>query len=243
VSLSTHYYVLSLAAGTSLLFEAFREFLIELENRGFPVAGPREGISSPSDSQLRKLAHTIDSCFGQHYALDPLRVVVVGEKKMIAAFASVTAHEHAVVGYIEGDHTRTTGRDLGQIVWPVVREAMSGVVDTAMRDLQAHATRGMIASGLEAVARQVAEGVRATVLVEEDYQMKGRLAGTGKSPVISSEVDVRDAIDDAIDAVIEKTLEAGGTVVFTPSGSLREWQRIVSFLRNGRESAHPGGRH
>jgi hypothetical protein len=243
VSLSTHYYVLSLTAGTSLLFEAFRDFLIELENRGFPVAGPREGARPRSDGELRKLTRTVDSCFGRHYAVDPLKVVVVGEKNMIAAFGSVTTHGHAVVGYMEGDYTCTTSRDLGQIVWPVVREAMSGVVDTAMRDFQAQAARGMIASGLDSVARQVAKGVRTTLLVEEDYHMKGSLAGTGESLVISSEVDVRDEIDDAIDAVIEKALKAGGNVIFTPSGSLREQQRIVSFLRNGRETDHPGGHH
>jgi len=241
VSLSTHYYVLSLATGTSLLFEAFRDFLIELENRGFPIVGSQEGTGSLGDSELRKLAHTIDSSFGQHHALDPLKVVVVGERRMIDAFSSVTAHEHAVIGYVEGDPSRTSGRDLGQIVWPVVREAMSGVVDAAMRDLQAHAARGTITSGLDAVARQVTKGVRTTLLVEEDYRMKGSLAGIGESPIISPEVDVRNAIDDAIDAVIEKALEGGGHVVFTPSGSLRKQRRIVSFLMNGREPVHPGG--
>jgi hypothetical protein len=58
---------------------------------------------------------------------------VVGAPEMQVAFSSVTAHGAAVVGRIEGDHTTTSARDLGQIVWPVVKEAMSGVLGRTMR--------------------------------------------------------------------------------------------------------------
>lgn len=232
MSLSTHYYVLSLAAGTSLIFEAFRDFLIELENQGFPIAGPGTAAGPCNEGDLEKLTHTIDYCFGKHYAVAPLQLVVVGEQEMIDAFRTVTVHEHAIVGCVEGDHTRTTERDLGRIVWAVVREAMSGALDTAMDDLRAHAARGSAASGLDAVARQVEKGARTTLLVEENYHMRGGLAGTGDAPVISPEVDVRDAIDDAVDAVIERALGGGGNVIFAPGGSLGEQQRIVSFPRN-----------
>jgi hypothetical protein len=198
---------------------------------------------APDDVELQKLAHTIDTSFGHHYAIDPLNLVVVGEKGMMAAFDSVTAHEHAIVGRVEGDYSATSCRDLAQIVWPVVREALSGVVATALRDLEAHADRGKVAFGLEAVVRQISTGVQATLVVEEDYHVRGSLRGSGKSPVISPEVDVRDAIDDAIDAVIEKALKASGNVIFTPSGTLSEWHRIASFLQDGGGSFRPGGQH
>jgi hypothetical protein len=219
------------------LFEAFRDSLIEVENQGFPIAGSPEASEPPTNRQFSELARTIDRNFAHHYALDPLKVVVVGEKTMRAAFGSVTVHGPAVIGQVDGDHTLTSGRDLGQIVWPLVKEAMSRVVDDALQDLEAHAARGRVASGLEAVARQVARGVQATLLVEEDYHLRGGFGGTTGSPVIYPEVDVRDSIDDAIDAVIEKVLQAGGTVLFTPSGLLTERHRIASFLRDDGGSA------
>jgi hypothetical protein len=73
----------------------------------------------------------------------------------------------------------------------------------------------------------VRRGSRGILLVEEDYHVRGGLDRTGRSPAVTSMVDVRDALDDAVDAVIEKALAAGGRVVFTPDGSLAEWDRIA----------------
>jgi len=148
LSLSTHYYVLSLGAETNMLFEAFRDSLIDIENQGFPVAVPARTANSGEQDQLRELASIVDKCLSHHYTAEPLRLVVVGEKQMQSAFSSVTKHGDAIIGRIEGDHTSTNARDLGQIVWPIVKEAMSGVQDRAMRDLEVFAERGQIASGL-----------------------------------------------------------------------------------------------
>jgi len=234
VPLSTHYYVLSLGAKTNKLFEAFRDSLIDVENQGFPVEAPAWKSKDVVQSQLQGLARNVDECFGHHYTLDQLSLVVVGEKGMLSAFNSVTAHETAVIGRIEGDHTATPARGLGQIVWPVVKEAMSGGLDKAMLDLEVSVERGQAISGLEAVAGTVNTGVQATLLVEDDYHVRGSISATDRSPVLSPEVDVREVIDDAVDAVIEKVLESGGNVVFMPSGSLSDQNRIVLLLRDAK---------
>jgi hypothetical protein len=52
----------------------------------------------------------------------------------------------------------------------------------------------------------------------------------------SPEIDVRSAIDDAVDAVIEQVLESAGHVVFTPPGRLRDRERIVLLLGGGTTS-------
>ncbi len=65
----------------------------------------------------------------------------------------MTRHGEAVIGCILGDYTRTPSRDLGQIAWPVVKEAMSGVIERAMIDLSISEGAGETASGLEAVVR------------------------------------------------------------------------------------------
>jgi hypothetical protein len=234
VSLSTHYYVLSLGSKTNRLFEAFRDVLIDVENQGFPVTAP--AINSVDQDQLRELAGEVDECFGHYYSRDPLGLVVVGDKDMQSAFDSVTAHGTAVIGRIESDHAATPARDLGQIVWFVVKEAMSGVAARAMGDLEASTRSEQTASGLEAVARLVNRGVRGTLFVEDDYHVKGSIGGTGESPVISPEVDVREVIDDAVDAVIEKVLGFGGNVLFRPRGSLRDRNRIVLLLADAEEA-------
>ena len=87
-----------------------------------------------------------------------------------------------------------------------------------------------MATGLEAVALELNKGLRATLLVEDDYHLRGSVGRTGQSPVVSPDVDVRDSLDDAVDVVIERVLESGGNVVFTPGGSLSDWNRIVLLL-------------
>jgi hypothetical protein len=231
VRFSTHYYVLSLSLKSSALFEAFRDSLIEVENHGFPVDGPREpGVAEPG--RRRELARAVDGCFGHYYAHEPLRVVLVGAPEMQDAFKAVTAHDPAVIGRIEGDHATTSARDLGQIVWPVMKEAMSGVLDRAMHDLEELAGRGRLASGLEAVVVAAGREARATLLVEDDYHLRGGIRGAIGPPALTPNVDVRDAIDDAVDAVIEQVLESAGNVVFTPPGTLRDQGQIALLLRD-----------
>jgi len=235
VHLSTHYYVLSLGANSNRLFEAFRDFLITIENQGFPVkpeVPPSSSVNAVDRKRLRELARTVDQCFDHYYINEPLHLVVVGDKEMQLAFSSVTAHGTSVIGCIDGDHSATPARELGEIVWPVVKEAMSGVLDRAMHDLSDSARGGQMVSGLESVARLANKGEPGTLMVENDYRLRGRVAEANESQVISTEVDVRETMDDAVDAVIERVLHCGGNVVFVPPGSLSDWNCIVLLLHS-----------
>jgi hypothetical protein len=232
VPLSTHYYVLSLGVQKTWLFESFRDSLIDIENQGFPVA-PQGERSGPIDhDQLRELMCVVDKCFGHYHSRDPLKVVVVGDQTLQAAFDSVTAHGSAIIGRIESDHSNTSATDLGQIVWPVVKEAMSGLLDRVISELEVCDRWGGSISGLEAVVRSVNGRNLGTLLVEEDFRVKGSITGTNRSTVLSPEVDVREVIDDAVDAVIEQVLHYGGNVVFLRGGSLVDRGRII-FLPHG----------
>jgi hypothetical protein len=217
------------------LFEAFRDFLIVIENQGFPVKTPvltSNSVGSADRGKLRELARTIDENFDHYYGHDPLNLVVVGDKEMQDAFNSVTTHGATVIGRVEGDHSDTPARELGEIVWPMVKEAISGVLDRAIRDLKHFAAEGRVVYGLESAARFANRGLLATLLVEDDFRLRGRVGGANESPVISADLDVREPIDDVVDAVVEKVLESGGRVVFAPPGSLSDWSRIVLLLHS-----------
>lgn len=231
---SPHYYVLSLSMTKNALFEAFRDSLIDVENQGFPISGPACEPDAVEQEQRNELARAVDEHFGRYYAREPLSLIVVGAPEMQCAFRSATVHGSAVIGQIEGDHTATSARDLGQIVWPVVKEAMSGVLDQALRDLEDCAGRGRLVSGLEAVIRAASHEVRATLLVDDDYHRRGSIWRVDRPPVMISDVDVRDAMDDVVDAVIETVLGSAGNVVFTPPGTLRDQEQIVLLPRGAK---------
>ena len=230
VSLSTHYYALVLGVATTRLCEAFRDFLIDIESQGFPVGKPDPDLDASVPGRYRALAQTIDRRFDLFYRLEPLGLVVVGERDLQAAFGAASTHADAVIGRVESDHTMTSAGELGQIVWPVVKQAISGVLDRAMRDLAAAAAGGRLACGIEAAARMAGSGRPATLLVEDGYHVRGHLGGTAGSPIITPDVGVMDTLDDAVDVLIEMVLGSGGNVVFTPRGSLRDRQRMALII-------------
>jgi hypothetical protein len=149
---------------------------------------------------------------------------------MQSLFSTVTDHRNAVVGRVMGDHSTTSRRDLGQIVWPLVKDAMSGVHARAMDDLEVARRRQKLVCGIEQVSRSVFAAAGATLLVENDYHLRGSVYEADETLALSPDIDVTAAMDDVIDVVIEKTLAAGGHVVFMPGGALTDLQRIVMLL-------------
>ena len=228
---STHYYVLSLGAEGTSLYEAFRDVLIGVENQGFPTTPPISASPTATEAARRALMRTVDDHFDYYDSRERLGLVLVGDEEFQSAFDSVTKHGSVIIGRVRGDRTDIRGHDLGQIVWPVIKELISDVIDRAMRELDEFSREGRVELGLDAVVAAVGGKGRGTLLVEEDFHVRGSLAKGLQPPVISNDVDIRDVNDDAVDAVIEQVLAAGGNVVFMHSGALADRGRIALLLR------------
>lgn len=229
--LSTHYFVLSLSERTNSLYECFRDTVIDIQNEGFPVVpSAPNGRRADNGDPLRDLVCAVDQRFGEHYKKEPLGVVVIGERAMQSVFASVTEHEDAIIGRVDGDFGATSPEDVGKIAWPVVKEAMSGLEDNAMRDLENAQNAERVICGVDSVGQWADVGVGNTLVVEEDYRVRGTLRKVGNTTIILPEVDVREPIDDVVDAIIDNVLGLGGNVVFAKPGSLRAQQRIALIL-------------
>jgi hypothetical protein len=231
VKLTTHYYVLSLSEQTSRLYEAFRDGLIDIRNKAFPIesSAGTSGTTDPTlrDGRLREFVRTADEHFDHYLRQDPHPLVVVGEKNSLSIFGSVTSHQDALIGRVEGDYAATSPHDLGRIVWPIVKEAMARTSERAMLSLEAAESSQTVASGIEAVGHLAGSEAGGTLFVEEDYQLKGGISETDHSLIKPEDLDIQEVTDDAVDAIIEKVLEKGGNVVFLESGSLAKLQRIA----------------
>jgi hypothetical protein len=227
VRLSTHYYVLSLGERTNRLYEAFRDTLIDIENTWFPMASAR----SPSqphmdDVQLRTLLQRVDHHFAHYYTQDPLGVVVIGTARHQAMFGSLTAFSDVIIGQTDGDHSATSTRDLGRIVWPIVKNVMANAGQKLERDLAAAMRTHNIAIGIDAVIKSVDAGVGATLLVEDGY-----------SVTPSASFSLLDDADNVVDVVIDKVLALGGNVIFVENGLLSKFQSTALILRTDRLAA------
>lgn len=236
MKLTTHYYVLSLGGQTNRLYEAFRDNLIDIQNRNFPIKSAElignNVTAEIRDNQLREFIRTADRHFDHYFKQDPLRFVVVGERKYLSIFESVTSHQDVLTGWVEGDYTHTSAHDLGKIVWPIVKDAMAGTNAKAMNNLEDTENSRNVASGIEAVGRMAGTSPGDILYVEEDYHMKGGIRSTDHSFITPEELDIREVIDDTVDAIIEKVLGKGGKVIFLGSGSLTKLRRIALLTSN-----------
>ncbi len=213
--------MLSLSERTSRLYEAFRDTLIDIENTWFPMESSRSP-SQPdlTDEQLRVLLQRVDHHFAHYYTQDPLGVVVIGTTRHQVMFASLTAFSDVIIGQADGDHSATSTRDLGRIVWPIVKNVMANAGEKVERDLAAAARAHNVAVGIDAVVKSVDAGVGATLLVEDGYQV-----------VPLKILSLLDDVDNVVDAVIDKVLALGGNVIFVENGLLDKFQRAALILR------------
>lgn len=234
--LGAHYYVLTLSTESTVLYEAFRETLIRVENQGFPVEAVSRGPDTSEHDAHHALMRTVDNCFASYDARASLGLLVVGEDNLQSAFDAVTKHGSSVVGRVREDRSGARTTDLGKIAWLVVKEVISAVRERAQGDLEKSARAGRVVSGLEAVAVAATTGAKGTLLVEDDFRVRGSLVVGLKAPMVSEQVDIRDANDDAVDAVIERLLAHGGNVVFMHEGALAEHGQMALMLREPEES-------
>ena len=68
------------------------------------------------------------------------------------------------------------------------------------------------------------------MFVEENYRLKGGIRETDHSLIKPEDLDIREPIDDAVDAIIDRVLDKGGNVVFLDSGSLTKHHRITLIV-------------
>ena len=224
---SMHYYVLSFNMKVSKLYEGFRDKLIDIEDGQFPLEISKISNSLSDDTRLRKFIGRVDRHFSHYYEQEPLRLILVGEKSNLTRFETLSARSDIVIGKVDGDYIATTPRDLGKIVWPIVKEVLAGTNKNAMHELEMAIRENKVISGINAVGLSAGTSHVSTLYVEEDYHVKGSIREADQSLIISKHVDMWEVIDDVVDVVIEKVLKTGGTVIFLTSGSLTNLKRIA----------------
>lgn len=236
MNLSIHYYILSLSAKTSRLYEGFRDELIDIQNTGFPFHmasnGPTATGIPSEDLQLRDFFYKTDVHFAHYYEQDPLRLMVVGQSSYLKIYQALTAHSDVIIGTVEGDFSTTSAHDLGKIVWPIVKLAMAGSMKDALLEIAEAEALNNVISGIDAVWNSTEANPGATLFVEDDYHMKGAVPETDHPHVFVNSVNLWELFNDAVDIIIEKVMVTGGAVIFMDSGSLTKQQRIALLLRD-----------
>jgi len=239
---SPRYRVLVLSEKPTRLFEGLHTDLEEIVGSGFPHAntgadgtGPVKGTplgrSAIRDERHREFFREVERRFSPIQTADPLPLVLVGVGRNLAFFREVSNHGGRIVVTLEGSHDKTPSHELGKKVWPLVLESIVAQKEARLGELEQAASAGRIASGLEQVWRAAREGRGAVLLVEIGYRESADLMEDGLTLRPGTGHGGPEALDDAVDEVIETVYGKGGEVVFVEPGSLEKHQKIAMVLR------------
>jgi hypothetical protein len=209
---SPRYWVLSLAEQPTRLFEATRDDLLEVTTGSpFPLAygahggrsvvrhDPAINTSQVRDDYLRAFVRRVDEALTPYMADDPLPLAVVGVDRWVSFFREVTSHNDQIVATLTSGHDKTSAHELGQLVWPLVRDALAERRAAIFGELNAAVGAQRSASTLGEVWRWAQLGRGATLVVEEGYHEAAALSETGLSLLPADQGTGPTLLDDAVD--------------------------------------------
>jgi hypothetical protein len=130
---------------------------------------------------------------------------------------------------LAGNHDRTSPSALGKLVWPIFESGATVRRTEALVRLDQAVSANRHASGIDQVWRAAVGGKCQILLVEKQFKYPADvstagdrlLAYTGRGP---------QSLDDAVDEVIERVMDAGGEVFFYSAGDLGTHQKIAAVL-------------
>jgi len=237
------YWVLSLSERATRLYSATREHLEEITIGGFPMEhlGPGgeaplpggQGVnrSSYRDDHLRSFFRTVDRAYGRFATDDPLPLALAGVDRHQTFFRQVSTHSSDVIADLSGNYDHMSAHDLGQRIWPEVRNAFTAQQQEVLEEVAAATGQHRLASTLSEVWHLVRLGRGDVVVVEEGYHQPARIDERGELDFRIDDPTAPDVLDDAVDEVITQAIDKGGRVAFVKDGDLSIHDRIALVLR------------
>ncbi len=237
------YWTLVLSEKPTRLYEGTRDYLVEIQEGGFPILheGPGGEQSLPGgfgikksayrDEYHRKFFRQVDAALKPFLADDPLPMAVVGVVRFLAFFDEVTDHKDSILTTLQGSHDKTSPHKLGKLVWPLVKDALIEQRQMVLSELEKAIFEKKFASTIGEVWRLANDGRGKILLVEQDFHFPAHVDVTGRHLTPAADDGTSDGFDDAVDEIIETVLAKQGRVVFVENGQLQAHQRIALILR------------
>jgi hypothetical protein len=232
-----NYYTLSLSADFVRLFEAHRESFTEITESGFPFVNPFERGSnleestSQKEQRLKEFFNNVDKTFQIIYRNHPMNLVLAGVERNLAFYSRQTDMKDIFITTVEGNYDHTSAHDLGKIVWPHVKEAMSVKRRKVINQMDEALGVQKLVSGIEEVWKLAIQNRGQILVVEEDYQQPAIIQNADNSITLTNLSDKPGVTDDLVDEIAEKVVSTGGKVVFVDNGALKKYDRIGLILK------------
>lgn len=219
---TAEYRLLTISDRTVRSFVGDRRRLVEERGEQWPLRRLEEHSAS---GWANAVADALRALHQQH----PLPTVVAGVDRSIRRHTAALAPFH-IIGFVPGNHDRTSWAELHNATWPVVTDWLRSDVTDALQRLDASRSSRRYAGGIHEIWPLANDGRIDTLLVEDGHALSARITDDGQLDP-TEEAAAPDVVDDIVDETIEAVLRHGGRVVVTEPGELAAHHHIAAVLR------------
>ena len=216
---TARYRVVTLSEQRSRLLVGDRNRLVEERTGVWPML--REGQSAAA--WIRDVGQRLRD----ENTLNPLPTVIAGVDRTVRR--SIIPELFDTIGFIPGNHDRTSWADLHTAVWPLVSDWLRADGHRAIEALDQARSACRFAGGIDEIWPLAIEGRIDTLVVEDRYAVAARIVGGHLERADDREAP--NVIDDVIDETIEAVLRCNGRVVIVADDDLAVHDRIAAVLR------------
>lgn len=241
---TNRYWVVALSEQPTRLFEATRESLIEVTDFDFPMDLGRKGGERGAqavrmsqgayrDEHHRKFFRDVVDGVVEARKQDDMPVAVIGVDRHIAFFNELFPHNEAIIGTLNGNYDHASAHEIGQLIWPEVKEAFIRKRHAVLDELGEAVGARRFVSTVGEVWEYAHDGRGDMLIVEDSFKYPARVSEDGRriTKVEADEIEAPDVIDDAVDEIIEAVMLQGGRVEFVDDGALSDHRGIALITR------------
>lgn len=253
-NISQPYNVLKLSENRVSLYSGTIDELNEIHGGDFPddfyddreYSTPGRGSSTQGNPQMRSFEHdksaieTIrfkdffrhaDELLGK-YMVQDVPIILAGVEKDLAWYEEITSFRKHIAGRIQGNYEHTNHAEFARKCWAVMEAYLKEEVNRLISDFREKVGSGRGVSGVQEIWTSVSEGKGMKLVVEKDFKLMGFTTAENEQfltlrPTKTEHVTMPDAIDE----IIEMTLDKGGEVFFADNGQLSEFGGMILITR------------
>ncbi len=218
---TAQYRVVTVSERITRLLIGDRQRLVEQLDDTWPLTRSDDDNAA---AWSRNVARYLRNEHGHH----PLPTVVAGVQRSVRQIVAPELFE--TIGFIPGNHDRSSWMDLHSAAWPLVTDWLRNDHRRAMARLDQAMSTSRYAGGIHEIWPLANEGRIDTLIVEEDYAVPARIDQNSQLHP-ADDPDHPDVNDDIVDDTIEAVLRHGGSTVITAPAALEQHQRIAAILR------------
>lgn len=212
------------------LFRYNQKYLEPVLSGDFPALREGRVRAGKDRERQRAFLRQVDAGLTRHLQQADLPVVLVGGERTLGEFLRVTRNGARVTGMARGIHARPSLHDLEQIGRAVVSDHVADLTAAAQDTLYARLRARQAVTGLLGCWHAASTDRPELLVVERTFAMAARAVADGRYVEPSDDDEHPEVIDDAVDDLIEKVLQAGGYVCVVPDGTLRDHGRVALSL-------------